>query len=175
MQRLPFATYRDQTNRIIYLHENTRNERLMQKKTPITDPLCRSVQCLRPFLIVRPKTLTRDSQNGNLWGEPFHQCESPDPLVAPGRGRWRMSPRSHLQWQMAVRRAGLKGLTMLGGYQSRTQPVLARNCLGQMPYPPSSSYCFDVILGSLDLMAFFFQHVNIYIYLASYISIFFSF
>ena len=86
MQRLPFVTYRGQTNRIIYLHENTRNERLMQKKTPITDPLCRSVQCLRPFLIVRPKTLTRDSQNGNLWGEPFHQCESPDPLVAPGRG-----------------------------------------------------------------------------------------
>ena len=86
MQRLPFATYRDQTNRIIYLHENTRNERLMQKKTPITDPLCMSVQCLRPFLIVRPKTLTRDRQNGNLWGEPFHQCESPDPLVAPGRG-----------------------------------------------------------------------------------------
>ena len=87
MQRLPFVTYRGQTNRIIYLHENTRNERLMQKKTPITDPLCRSVQCLRPFLIVRPKTLTRDRQNGNLWGEPFHQCESPDPLVAPGRGK----------------------------------------------------------------------------------------
>ena len=86
MQRLPFVTYRGQTNRIIYLHENTRNERLMQKKTPITDPLCRSVQYLRPFLIVRPKTLTRDRQNGNLWGEPFHQCESPDPLVAPSRG-----------------------------------------------------------------------------------------
>ena len=55
MQRLQFVTYRDQTNGIIYLHENKRNERLMQKKTPITDPLYRSVQCLRPFLIARPK------------------------------------------------------------------------------------------------------------------------
>ena len=83
MQRLPFATYRDQTNRIIYLHENTRNERLMQKKTPITDPLCRSVQCLWPFLIVRPKDPLPET--ANLWWEPIHQWESPDPLVAPGR------------------------------------------------------------------------------------------
>ena len=30
----------------------------MQKETPITYPLCRSVQCLWPFLIVRPKKKT---------------------------------------------------------------------------------------------------------------------
>ena len=56
MQRLQLVTYRaDQTNGIIYLHENMRNERLMQKETPITDPLCKSAQCPQTHLIVRPK------------------------------------------------------------------------------------------------------------------------
>ena len=45
-----FVTYRDQTNGIIYLHENMRNERLMQKETPITDPLYRTLQYLQLVL-----------------------------------------------------------------------------------------------------------------------------
>ena len=82
-----FVTYGDQTNGIICLHENMRNERLMQKETPITDPLYRSLQCLQPFLIVQDShQFGQDHLKGNLWWEPFHQCRSPDLPVAPGRG-----------------------------------------------------------------------------------------
>ena len=86
MQRLQFVTYRDQTNGIIYLHESKRNERLMQKETPITDPLYRSVQCLRPFLIARPKD---SHQRLSEWQSLVRALppvrKIPDLLVALGR------------------------------------------------------------------------------------------
>jgi len=87
MQRLQFVTYRDQTNGIIYLHENKRNERLMQKKTPITDPLYRSVQCLQPFLIARPTRLSPETVRMAISGEsPSTSAKNPRPAGGPRPG-----------------------------------------------------------------------------------------
>ena len=89
MQRLQFVTYRDQTNGIIYLHENKRNERLMQKKTPITDPLYRSVQCLQPFLIARPTRLSPETVRMAISGEsPSTSAKNPRPAGGPRPGIW---------------------------------------------------------------------------------------
>ena len=59
----------------------------MQKETPITNPLCRSVQCLWPFLIVRPK---KDShQRLSEWQSLVRACPPvriPRPAGGPRSG-----------------------------------------------------------------------------------------
>ena len=75
--------------------------------------------------------LTRDCQNGNLWWEPIHQCESPNPLVAPGRGLlvFKMF-RNNLFWALFRTFASLSGCKILKSAPKKTFRVIS--CLSDI-------------------------------------------